>query len=170
MVPRALNFNIIPRSSFKYCNSVTFAGCHNIVGNHGAFVNTDLCGFRVQDHKTTYLPYSKRTCWWICQIFCVYVHVMSIFGIFLIFSQVDFLIVRAIADFIINGYSTTWFMKNKVFDPFKYETHVEQTAVIPIGKAHIEYDDSCNRNFQGVTEDADSCNRNSNDLLLYPKP
>ena len=51
---------------------------------------------------------------------------MSVFGIFLIFSQVDFLMVRACADLFVNGYTTTNFLKTKIYDPEKYrniQTH-----------------------------------------------
>jgi len=93
------------------------------------FINTSLVPFfqnTIEDHKNTYLPYSKSTCWIIAQTFCVYCHIMSVFGIFLIFSQVDFLMVRACADLFVNGYTTTNFLKTKIYDPEKYrniQTH-----------------------------------------------
>ncbi len=41
-----------------------------------------------QDHKTRSIEYSHTTCLLICQIHCIYVHVMGIFALFLFFSQV----------------------------------------------------------------------------------
>jgi hypothetical protein len=74
----------------------------------------------LQDHKNKFLPYSKQCCWGISQMFCVYVHVMSVFSIFIFFSQVDFLIIRCLADVIVSGYSTYMFIKGKVYDRDKY--------------------------------------------------
>ena len=48
----------------------------------------------IQDHKCKYIPYSRSTCISIVAAFDVYTHVMSIFGIYLLFSQIDFLIIR----------------------------------------------------------------------------
>ena len=41
----------------------------------------------------------------------MYVHVMGVFALFLFFSQVDFALVRLIADWIVTGYSTVWFIQ-----------------------------------------------------------
>jgi hypothetical protein len=41
----------------------------------------------------------------------MYVHVMGVFSLFLFFSQVDFAIVRLLADWIVTGYSTVWFIQ-----------------------------------------------------------
>ena len=57
----------------------------------------------------------------ITQIYTVFCHVMSIFGIFLLFSQIDFLIIRTIADLLVNQYTTTMFMQNKIVDRRRYE-------------------------------------------------
>ena len=64
-----------------------------------------------QDHKTKSIEYSHATCLWIVQIHCVYVHVMGIFALFLFFSQVDFAIIRLMADLLVTGYSTVWFIQ-----------------------------------------------------------
>lgn len=41
----------------------------------------------------------------------MYVHVMGVFSLFLFFSQVDFAIIRLLADWIVTGYSTVWFIQ-----------------------------------------------------------
>lgn len=38
---------------------------------------------------------------------------MGIFALFLFFSQVDFAIIRLLADLLVTGYSTVWFIQNK---------------------------------------------------------
>jgi hypothetical protein len=64
-----------------------------------------------QDHKTRSIEYSHVTCLWIVQIHCMYVHVMGVFSLFLFFSQVDFAMIRLLADWIVTGYSTVWFIQ-----------------------------------------------------------
>lgn len=71
----------------------------------------------LQDHKTKRIGYSHATCMWIVQIHCMYVHVMGVFSLFLFFSQVDFAIVRLLADWIVTGFSTAWFIQDKIYDP-----------------------------------------------------
>lgn len=64
-----------------------------------------------KDHKSKSIEYSHATCLWIVQIHCVYVHVMGIFALFLFFSQVDFAVIRLVADLLVTGYSTVWFIQ-----------------------------------------------------------
>ena len=96
------------------------------------FVNT------VQDHKTRFLPYSKFTCLVITQMFTIYGHIMSVFGIFLFFSQLDFLLIRLVADLIVNHYVTYRFMANKTVDPVSYarerfSEHVRDVRCVDTG-------------------------------------
>jgi hypothetical protein len=74
----------------------------------------------LQDPKTRYLPYSKFTCWSITQTYSVYVNVMSIFGIHLLLSQLDFMLIRMLADGIVNVYTTYTFMAHKKVNRGKY--------------------------------------------------
>jgi hypothetical protein len=92
-------------ASFSFCNT----GVNEFLGSALGpwFINT------VQDQKCTKLPYSKLTCLAISQLFTVYEHVMSVFGIFLMFSQIDFMLLRMAADLIVNQYSMTRFMLHK---------------------------------------------------------
>jgi hypothetical protein len=74
----------------------------------------------VQDHKTRYLPYSKFTCWGITQAFSMYSCTMSIFGIFLLLSQLDFMLIRMLADSVVNLYTAYSFMRHKKTNLAKY--------------------------------------------------
>lgn len=76
----------------------------------------------VQDHKTRYIPYSKMTCWWIIQVFTFYGVTQSVIGLFVALTQVDFMLIRLAADFLVNHFTTFWFLKNKTVDPSKYKT------------------------------------------------
>jgi hypothetical protein len=78
------------------------------------------------DHKNRYIPYTKSTCLCISQLWAVYCSVMSIASIALVFSQFDLLIVRMIVDLIVNQYTTTRFLRNKVYNTGKYEAWFEE--------------------------------------------
>ena len=66
-------------AGFSFCNTCI----QEFISNSLApwFLNS------LQDHKTKSIEYSHATCLWIVQIHCMYVHVMSIFALFLFFSQ-----------------------------------------------------------------------------------
>lgn len=74
----------------------------------------------VQDHKSRYIPYSPMVCWFITQCWAIYCCTMGIFSIYLLMSQVDFLIIRATADAIVNTYTTFKFLKGKKTNIQKY--------------------------------------------------
>jgi hypothetical protein len=75
----------------------------------------------ITDHKTRYIPYPKWLCLGITQIWSCYCNIMSVFSIFLAMSQIDFVLIRMIADLMVNAYTTTKFMRNKTFCPEKYK-------------------------------------------------
>jgi len=75
----------------------------------------------VQDHKTKFLPYSKVTCIVITQVWTLYCCVMSVFALFVMLSQVDFLLIRICADLLVNFYTSIAFMRGKTVDPERYD-------------------------------------------------
>ena len=96
-------------ATFSFCNTCVNEFLGSALGPW--FTNT------VQDQKCQTLPYSKFTCLAIAQIFTIYEHVMSVFGIFLMFSQIDFMLLRMLADLLVNQYSMNRFMLNKIIVP-----------------------------------------------------
>ena len=46
---------------------------------------------------------------------------MSVIGMFVALTQVDFMLIRILADIIVNHYTTFWFLRGKKVDPNKYE-------------------------------------------------
>ena len=74
----------------------------------------------VQDHKTKYIPYSKITCLVIIQVFTFYGVTQSMIGLFVALTQVDFMIIRLAADFLVNHYTTAWFLRSKEVNAAKY--------------------------------------------------
>lgn len=75
----------------------------------------------VQDHKNIYLPFSKLTCWVIIQVFTFYAVTQSVIGLFVALTQVDFMLIRLLADMLVNHFTTYWFLRNKKVDPHKYK-------------------------------------------------
>lgn len=105
------------------------------------FVNTSINDFMsdaispwllntITDHKTKYLPYSKMTCLAISQLWSVYCNVMSVFGLFLAMTQVDFVLIRMAADLTVNMYTNMRFMRNKVTSPDRYKRDVEMELAV----------------------------------------
>jgi hypothetical protein len=95
------------------------------------FVNTSINDFMsdaispwilntITDHKTKFIPYRKMTCLLITQLWSVYCNIMSVFGLFLAMSQVDFVLIRTFADLTVNTYTNMKFMRNKEYSPSKY--------------------------------------------------
>lgn len=80
----------------------------------------------VQDHKTLYLPYSRLVCWAISSAWSFYVRMVSVLSIFLLMSQVDFVLIGALADLIVNTYTCFRFMRGKVHDPERFWSWLHQ--------------------------------------------
>lgn len=76
----------------------------------------------IQDHKTKYIPYSPISCWLIIQLWTVYAVTQSVIGLFVALTQVDFLLIRLIADMIVNHFTTAYFLRNKLVDAEKYKS------------------------------------------------
>ena len=76
----------------------------------------------IQDHKTKYVPYNSITCWLIIQLFTVYAVTQSVIGLFVALTQVDFMLVRLVADMIVNHFTTAYFLRNKIVDSEKYKS------------------------------------------------
>jgi hypothetical protein len=74
----------------------------------------------IQDHKNKYLPYSKTACMWICQTYYLYGNIVSMFSLFAMFIQIDFMLIRTLADILVSFYTTNQFLKYKTYDPEKY--------------------------------------------------
>ena len=80
----------------------------------------------VQDHKTTYIPYSKLTCLMIIQVFTCYSVVISIVGLFVALTQIDFTVVRLGSDLIVNWMTTNYFLRGKIVDKHKYDAWMRE--------------------------------------------
>lgn len=102
------------------------------------FISTSIAAFAsdaivpwitntIQDHKTRYIPYSKWTCLVILQVFTIYAVIMSVIGMFVALSQIDFMFIRIAADLIVNHLTLYWFLRGKTTDYEKYREHQEQT-------------------------------------------
>jgi hypothetical protein len=90
------------------------------------FINTSVNDFMsdalspwilntITDHKTRFIPYPKWVCLFITQAWSMYCNIMSVFAIFLAMSQIDFVLIRMLADLSVNAYTTTKFMRTKTY-------------------------------------------------------
>ncbi len=93
------------------------------------FLNT------IQDHKTKYLPYSKSTCYIILQLWSTYCCLMSIFSVGLLMSQIDFLLIRLVADLAVNTFTTFKFLKGKEVNLCLYEAEGNHSAAHRLAQA-----------------------------------
>lgn len=74
----------------------------------------------ITDHKSKYIPYPKYICLLISQLWSIYCNLMSVFGMFLAMTQIDFVLIRMIADLFVNTYTNLKFMRFKEYAPDKY--------------------------------------------------
>lgn len=74
----------------------------------------------ITDHKSKYIPYPKYVCLGISQLWSVYCNLMSVFGMFLAMTQIDFVLIRMMADLTVNTYTNLKFMRFKEYSPAKY--------------------------------------------------
>jgi hypothetical protein len=74
----------------------------------------------ITDHKSKFIPYPKYVCLGISQLWSVYCNLMSVFGMFLAMTQMDFVLIRMVADLTVNTYTNLKFMRFKEYSPSKY--------------------------------------------------
>lgn len=95
------------------------------------FINTSINDFMsdaispwilntITDHKSKYIPYPKYVCLGISQLWAIYCNLMSVFGMFLAMTQMDFVLIRMLADLAVNTYTNMKFMRFKEYSPIKY--------------------------------------------------
>ena len=132
----------------------TFVSC-----GVNAFAGDSIVPFitnTVQDHKTVYIPYSKFTCLVIIQVFTCYSVVISIVGLFVALTQIDFTIVRLVSDLIVNWLTTAYFLRGKIVDKNKYDAWMREQT--PKNAQDESLDDSISQEMKEQT------------TLLHTKP
>jgi hypothetical protein len=88
----------------------------------------------ITDHKNKYIPYPKYVCLGISQLWSVYCNLMSVFGMFLAMTQIDFVLIRMMADLTVNTYTNMKFMRFKEYSPAKYSDIEMQN--VPLTQPH----------------------------------
>jgi hypothetical protein len=84
----------------------------------------------ITDHKNKYIPYPKYVCLGISQLWAIYCNLMSVFGMFLAMTQMDFVLIRTLADLTVNTYTNLKFMRHKEYSASKYND-IEMQAMNP---------------------------------------
>lgn len=92
----------------------------------------------IQDHKTVYIPYPKWMCLMIIQVYTCYAVVVTIIGLFVALTQIDFTLIRLCSDLIVNYITTAYFLRGKIVDREKYEVWMRREEA---GGARDELDD-----------------------------
>ena len=92
----------------------------------------------ITDHKSKFIPYPKHTCLLIAQLWSIYCNLMSVFGMFLAMTQIDFVLIRMLADLTVNTYTNLKFMRFKEYSSDKYreielQNIIEQKPLHPNG-------------------------------------
>lgn len=88
----------------------------------------------ITDHKSKFIPYPRFVCLGISQLWAVYCNLMSVFGMFLAMTQVDFVLIRMVADLTVNTYTQLKFMRNKEYSSDKY--HDVELQAMTSGDKH----------------------------------
>ena len=86
----------------------------------------------IQDHKTVYIPYPKWVCLLIIQVFTCYAIVVTIIGLFVALTQIDFTLIRLLSDLIVNHVTTAFFLRGKIVDPLRYEAWMRRGESLDI--------------------------------------
>jgi len=84
----------------------------------------------ITDHKSKYIPYPRYICLLISQLWSIYCNLMSVFGMFLAMTQIDFVLIRMLADLTVNTYTNLKFMRFKEYSPDKYHDIEMQTVTL----------------------------------------
>lgn len=84
----------------------------------------------ITDHKTKYIPYPKYQCLIISQMWTFYCGIMSIAGIMISLTQVDFVLIRIACDLFVSMYTNLKFMRGKQFDRNKYYNMEDEMTVL----------------------------------------
>ena len=90
----------------------------------------------ITDHKSKYIPYRKATCISISQFWGLYCNMMSVFTFFLSLTQIDFVLIRTVADLCMSMYTTIKFLRFKVYHPSKYQQSVTHTEEVEMDSEH----------------------------------
>ena len=90
----------------------------------------------ITDHKSKFIPYPKYVCLGISQLWSIYCNLMSVFGMFLAMTQIDFVLIRMLADLLVNTYTNLKFMRFKEYSPSKYNDIEMQN--VPIMTSDIQ--------------------------------
>jgi len=91
----------------------------------------------ITDHKNKYIPYPRLVCLAISQLWAIYCNLMSVFGMFLAMTQIDFVLIRMLADLTVNTYTNLKFMRFKEYSSDKYHD-VEMQCMTQRGAAGAE--------------------------------
>jgi hypothetical protein len=85
----------------------------------------------IRDVKGRYIPFSKLWCHLVTQLWTIYASIMSIFGLYTYFSQIDFMIIKLVVALAVQWFATYRYLRNKECEPAKFAQYFRQHDEIP---------------------------------------
>jgi hypothetical protein len=134
--PTAKFMGVVLDSWYKWGMVATFTLINTSVNDFMSDAISPWILNTITDHKSKYIPYPKYICLGIAQLWAIYCNLMSVFGMFLAMTQIDFVLIRMMADLTVNTYTNLKFMRFKEFSPDKYNDIEMQTISLtrePLG-------------------------------------
>jgi len=105
---------------YKWGMVAAFTLCNTAVNDFMSDAISPWIINTITDHKTRFIPYPKIICLGIAQMWAIYCNLMSVFGMFLAMTQIDFVLIRMLADLSVNTYTNMKFMRGKEYSPDMY--------------------------------------------------
>lgn len=114
---------------YKWGMVATFTLCNTAMNDFMSDAISPWILNTITDHKSKFIPYPKHTCLMIAQLWAIYCNIMSVFGMFLAMTQIDFVLIRMLADLTVNTYTNLKFMRFKEYSTDKYNEIELQTMI-----------------------------------------
>ena len=118
--PTAKFMGVILDTWYKWGMVAVFTLCNTAMNDFMSDAISPWIINTITDHKTRFIPYPKIICLGIAQMWAIYCNLMSVFGMFLAMTQIDFVLIRMLADLSVNTYTNMKFMRGKEYSPDMY--------------------------------------------------
>lgn len=118
--PTAKFMGVVLDTWYKWGMVAAFTLCNTAMNDFMSDAISPWIINTITDHKTKYIPYPKMVCLCIAQTWAIYCNLMSVFGMFLAMTQIDFVLIRMMADLSVNTYTNLKFMRGKEYSSDKY--------------------------------------------------
>jgi hypothetical protein len=109
-----LHFMTVPIDTWSEWSMLSAYCCvDTLIHSFGHDSMTPWLTTTIADPKVTELPYSKRTCLVLIELYHAYLHLSYMFKFFLSFTQFDFVLITTLSDMAMKVYSCGAYMEDK---------------------------------------------------------